>query len=591
MRELPFPAGRRWPSISVVVCSYNGAATIADCLRRACSALDYPDYEVIVIDDGSTDATARIARRVRRARDQHAEPRPERGPQPRTHGGPRRDRRLHRRRRAARPALADLPRRHLPPDRRTSASAGPTSPPRATVPSPTAWPTRRAAPCTCSCRTGWPSTFPAATWRSAARPSRPSAASIPASARPATTSTSAGASRRAAGRSASTPGAMVWHHRRNSLRAYWRQQVGYGRAEALLEQKWPEKYNAAGHVAWAGRLYGKGLAETLGWRPGRIYHGVWGSALFQRMYDRAPGTLASLPLMPEWYLCVLVLAVLGGLGAVWAPLRLVWPLLAAAVGLPVLQAARAARQAQFASAPATRRRPGAPGGAHRRPAPRPAGGAPGGTAPPRADALALRQRGAVRDPARAATARVERDVACRRRTGCARRRPALRTAGRRVARGSAWDRWDLEVSGGLLGGARVRMAVEEHGAGRQLIRFNAWPRWSCVDHRGPRRSSRCWPAWRPPGTRGFPAVVLAAGWMALLGSVLYEAGRALGCHAPDPDRPRGADPREARSRGHARPRRASARPGLQGQGARVTLGPCSWWPPRPSWSWSRGRSS
>jgi hypothetical protein len=39
------------------------------------------------------------------------------------------------------------------------------------------------------------------------------------------------------------PAAVVWHHRRASLRAYWRQQVGYGRAEALLERKWPGKYS------------------------------------------------------------------------------------------------------------------------------------------------------------------------------------------------------------------------------------------------------------------------------------------------------------------------------------------------------------
>ena len=47
-----------------------------------------------------------------------------------------------------------------------------------------------------------------------------------------------------------SPAAMVWHHRRNSLRTYWKQQKGYGKAEALLENKWPEKYNAAGHITW-----------------------------------------------------------------------------------------------------------------------------------------------------------------------------------------------------------------------------------------------------------------------------------------------------------------------------------------------------
>src|SRR5437588_732943 len=39
------------------------------------------------------------------------------------------------------------------------------------------------------------------------------------------------------------PGALVWHHRRATIKDYWRQQLNYGRAEAMLERKWPEKYN------------------------------------------------------------------------------------------------------------------------------------------------------------------------------------------------------------------------------------------------------------------------------------------------------------------------------------------------------------
>jgi GT2 family glycosyltransferase len=42
------------------------------------------------------------------------------------------------------------------------------------------------------------------------------------------------------------PSAVVWHHRRGSLRRFWRQQRGYGHAEALLERKWPVKYNTPG---------------------------------------------------------------------------------------------------------------------------------------------------------------------------------------------------------------------------------------------------------------------------------------------------------------------------------------------------------
>src|SRR5439155_1201568 len=39
-----------------------------------------------------------------------------------------------------------------------------------------------------------------------------------------------------------SPAAMVWHHRRNSIRAYWEQQREYGKAEAQVARKWPHRY-------------------------------------------------------------------------------------------------------------------------------------------------------------------------------------------------------------------------------------------------------------------------------------------------------------------------------------------------------------
>jgi glycosyltransferase involved in cell wall biosynthesis len=56
-----------WPAVSVVVCAYNAAETLDECLRNV-ALLDYPRLEVIVVDDGSVDETAEIVERHPRVR-------------------------------------------------------------------------------------------------------------------------------------------------------------------------------------------------------------------------------------------------------------------------------------------------------------------------------------------------------------------------------------------------------------------------------------------------------------------------------------------------------------------------------------------
>jgi poly-beta-1,6 N-acetyl-D-glucosamine synthase len=51
------------PAVSVLVPAFNEEASIEASVRSLCSQ-DYPDFEVIVIDDGSTDATATIVERL-----------------------------------------------------------------------------------------------------------------------------------------------------------------------------------------------------------------------------------------------------------------------------------------------------------------------------------------------------------------------------------------------------------------------------------------------------------------------------------------------------------------------------------------------
>src|SRR5207245_11469182 len=49
-----------YPRVSVVVCAYNAERTIDQCLASL-AVLNYPDYEVIVVNDGSRDRTLAIA--------------------------------------------------------------------------------------------------------------------------------------------------------------------------------------------------------------------------------------------------------------------------------------------------------------------------------------------------------------------------------------------------------------------------------------------------------------------------------------------------------------------------------------------------
>ena len=67
--DAPFSDEARaaWPRVSVIVCAYNAADTIEDCLASL-DQLTYPDYEVILVNDGSRDATGQIGRSHPRVR-------------------------------------------------------------------------------------------------------------------------------------------------------------------------------------------------------------------------------------------------------------------------------------------------------------------------------------------------------------------------------------------------------------------------------------------------------------------------------------------------------------------------------------------
>src|SRR5439155_24884023 len=58
----PFSADREWPRISVVVAAYNAGSTLESCLQSL-TELRYPDYEVIIVNDGSKDNTGEIMKK------------------------------------------------------------------------------------------------------------------------------------------------------------------------------------------------------------------------------------------------------------------------------------------------------------------------------------------------------------------------------------------------------------------------------------------------------------------------------------------------------------------------------------------------
>jgi GT2 family glycosyltransferase len=475
--DIPF-SSVSWPRISVIVCTYNGSRTIRDCLQ-ALKKLDYPDFEVIVVDDGSTDGVARIVRE----HDVRLISTPNCGLSSARNTG-------------LAAATGEIVAyvdddaypdvhwlKYLAATFETTDHAGvggPNIPPLVCGPIADCVANAPGGPVHVLLSDRVAEHIPGCNM--AFRKTRLEAIG------------GFDPRFRIAGDDVDVcwrlqergwtlgfhPAALVWHHRRNSLRAYWKQQRGYGKAEALLQQKWPQKYNGTGHLSWAGRIYSRGLTRSLDLRRGRIYHGTWGTAPFQRLYQPAPIALYSLPLIPEWYLAIPFLAGLSLLAAVWRPLLFALPLLVLTTATPVVQAWLSTRRASFASASVW------PRSSARRfklrlltaflhvmhPVARLCG---------RIEGARYTRTCTVRPcfpRTHTLASWIERGDAPEQRLR--RLEDALRAGGALVRRGGDWDSWDLEVSGGALGAARLVMAVEDHGGGNQLVRTRWWPRLSGI---------------------------------------------------------------------------------------------------------------
>jgi O-antigen biosynthesis protein len=113
-----------------------------------------------------------------------------------------------------------------------------------------------------------------------------------------------------------SPSALVWHHHRSSVAAYWRQQVGYGEGETWLDAHHPEKF-VRGQMLWRGHIYSP-LPFLKALSPRRVNTGLWGTAAFPSIYTEDSYRLEYLPHSPAWMLVSLALVVAGFLDYVIA---------------------------------------------------------------------------------------------------------------------------------------------------------------------------------------------------------------------------------------------------------------------------------
>jgi O-antigen biosynthesis protein len=304
----PWQMLQQTPRVSVVVCSYNGGPTLDQCLRSL-MALDYPDFEVLLIDDGSSDDTKEIAARFPKVRAIHQS-----------------NQGLS----VARNVGLALATGEIVAYTDSDCFADPD------------WLTHLVAQLeTCNAAgVGGPNLAPedgAVAAYVAACPGQPMhvlesnqvAEHVPgcnmAYRREALQAINGFDPQfRKAGDDVDlcwrlqqagywitfAPGAFVWHHRRQTPRAYFRQQAGYGEAEALLRFKHPDKFNAYGSGKWRGVLYGASLQGVV-LDQAIIYRGVFGSGLFQSIYQPGAAHWAMLPSTLEWQGVAVSLGLLG----------------------------------------------------------------------------------------------------------------------------------------------------------------------------------------------------------------------------------------------------------------------------------------
>ncbi len=295
VEKFPLP---RVPKVSVVVCSYNGAATLRGCLE-ALQKVDYPDFEVILVDDGSKDSTQSIVAEFPLVKNILQ---PNRGLSVARNVGMQ----------AASGEIIAYTDSDCMPDSdwlyflvstllhsSYAAVGGPNLNPPAQGPIPAAVAACPGAPTHVLLSDTEAEHIPGcnmAYWKSVLE----EIGGFDPEFRTAGDDVDLCWRLMQAGhRVGFSPSALVWHHRRFTMQAYFRQQKGYGEAEAMLRFKHMQYFDPQGSARWKGVIYGLPRFERVLHRP-IIYHGIFGTGLFQCLYPKPASPWAQLVSGLEW---------------------------------------------------------------------------------------------------------------------------------------------------------------------------------------------------------------------------------------------------------------------------------------------------
>jgi O-antigen biosynthesis protein len=129
------------------------------------------------------------------------------------------------------------------------------------------------------------------------------------------------------------PAALVWHRHRATTRAYWRQQIGYGEGETWLMAEHPQKF-AKGRIAWQGHIYSPLPFIRSLWRT-RVSSGPFGTAPFPSVYRSDAHPIAYLPHSGRWQAAWVLMAI-AAVVAFLAQAPFAAPLLGAALATAIV---------------------------------------------------------------------------------------------------------------------------------------------------------------------------------------------------------------------------------------------------------------